>query len=103
MSRRRRRPAEFEGPDFGPLGQGSNLDHSRQGSGVKRLTPHLAFSPERDALMDEAVSLFSRRYGRSFSREEAGQAMDRLVGFFALLYEWKRRGESDGPDSRLAA
>lgn len=53
--------------------------------------------------MDEAVSLFSRRYGRPFSREEAGQAMDRLIAFFALLYEWKHRGESDGPGSRLAA
>ena len=103
MSRRRRSPAEFEGPDFGPLRQGSDTDPSRPGSGVKRFTPHLAFSLERDALVDEAVSLFSRRYGRPFSREEAGQAMDRLVAFFALLYEWKRRGESDGPDSRLAA
>jgi len=53
--------------------------------------------PEREALLEEAVTLFDRRYGRAVSREEARQMIERLTAFFELLAEWQDCAQ-DGPD-----
>jgi len=45
-------------------------------------------------LIDEWVALFSRKYGRPVSREEAREMTDRLVAFFELLIEWQNRAQS---------
>ena len=79
------------------------FEPSKARSGVERSTLSLASNPEREALVDEAMALFSRRYGRSFTREEAGQAMDRLVAFFALLHDWNCQPAGERPDFGLAA
>ncbi len=104
MSRRRRRLGlrNHKGPDSGPvlyggptqtpafMGAGQALDPTRiSGSNVG---PRFSASKsEREALVDEAVALFSRHYGRPLTRAEAGQAMDRLTAFFSLLAVWERR------------
>ena len=70
-----------KGPESDPLSQGSSA------------RPVFGSDPRHEALIDEAVALFSRRYGRMFSREEARQAMDRLTTFFELLDEWRSPGK----------
>gem|GEM_PF-6359814 len=45
-------------------------------------------------LIDEWVALFSRKYGRTVSREEARQMTERLVTLFKLLMEWNNVAES---------
>ena len=45
-------------------------------------------------LIDEWVALFSRKYGRTVSREEARQMTERLVALFKLLMEWNNVAES---------
>ena len=86
-----------------PRRAGSELDPRTHVRGSNAGPLPWASRPEREALVDEATALFSRRYGRSFNREEAGQAMDRLVAFFALLHEWKQRRVGEGSDCGLAA
>ena len=91
MSRQRRTqrgrsPSESGGPESGP-------PRAEQGSSAQPLPA--GSDPEHEALIDEAVALFSRRYGRTFSREEARQAMERLTAFFELLHEWRSRGKEN--------
>jgi len=93
MSRRGLR--HHQGPDSGPLRhRGSDSDPRTHVRGSNAGPLSSASSPGREALVDEFAALFSRRYGRPFTKEEAGQAMDRLVAFFALLHEWKRQRSS---------
>ena len=54
-----------------------------------------------DELVDEAVQLFSSRYGRPVGREEARAMTRRLTAFFGILAEWRR--ERDRGDLRGAA
>ena len=58
---------------------------------------------EREALLDEAVTLFGRRYGRAVSREEARQMIERLTAFFELLAEWKDRAQAGPVEGEVAA
>ena len=74
-----------------------------QGAGVRppstrgrALKPLFASDPEHEALIDEWVALFSRKSGRTVSREEAREMSDRLVAFFELLIEWHNRAQSPG-------
>jgi hypothetical protein len=115
---RRRRGTDalrnHKGPDSGPLrhggptqtpastGGGRALDPStRQGSNVgsRSNTPN----SDREGLVDEAVALFSRRYGRPVTRLEAGQAMDRLTAFFTLLAVWESQNRSELAEDNRAA
>jgi hypothetical protein len=93
-----------KGPDYGPLpDQGSNSDprtHVRGSSAQPLLSTS---NPEHEALVDEAVALFSRRYGRALTREEASQATDRLTAFFNLLAVWERRKRPELAEDNRAA
>jgi hypothetical protein len=71
-----------KGPDSGP---------PLHGSSSQRL---LGSDPEHEALIDEWVALFSRKYGRTVSREEARQMTERLAALFKLLMEWNNVAES---------
>lgn len=73
-----------ERPDSGP-------SRAEQGSSAQPLPA--ASDPEHEALIDEAVALFSRHYGRTFSRDQARQTMERLTAFFDLLNDWHSRGK----------
>ena len=64
---------------------------STNGSPVGLSARPLPSDPEREALIDDAIALFSPRYGRAISREEARQMMERLTAFFSLLASWDRR------------
>jgi len=58
---------------------------------------------EQEALLDEAIALFSRRYCRVVGREETRQMIERLTAFFELLAEWQVRAQ-DGPgEGEIAA
>lgn len=71
-----------------------------QGAGVRPLSqessarPVFGSTPEHEALIDAAVTLFSRESERSISREEARQMTERLVALFKLLLEWNNVAES---------
>jgi hypothetical protein len=54
-------------------------------------------------LVDEAVALFSRRYGRPLTREEASQAADRLTAFFNLLAVWQSQKRPELAEDNRAA
>jgi hypothetical protein len=56
--------------------------------------PLFGSDPEHEVLIDEWVALFSRKYGRTVSREEARQMTERLVALFKLLMEWNNVAES---------
>ena len=73
-----------------PIGEGSESDprRSEEGSNAEPLAS--ASDTEREALIDEAIALFSSRYGRAISAEEARQMVERLTAFFSLLVEWDR-------------
>lgn len=71
-------------PEFDP----SPID---QGSSAQ---PLFGSNPEHEALIDEAVALFSRYYERPISKEQARQMTERLTAFFKLLIEWDNRAES---------
>lgn len=43
------------------------------------------YSPE---LIEQTVSLFKGRTGRTLSKEEARQAVENISGFFRILQEW---------------
>jgi hypothetical protein len=53
--------------------------------------------------VNEAVALFSRRYGRTLTREEASQATDRLTAFFNLLAVWESQKRSELAEDNRAA
>lgn len=93
-----------KGPDSGPLpDQGSNSDpraHIR-GSSAQPLLP--TSNPEHETLVGEAIALFSRRYGRELTKEEASQAMDRLTAFFNLLAVWESQKRSELAEENRAA
>ena len=91
-----------------PIGEGSQSAPCRtdEGSSVRPLpaapgaepeirvdarTPSSTADLEREALIDEAIALFSSRYGRALTREEARQILERLTAFFGLLATWNRR------------
>jgi hypothetical protein len=102
---RRRDPLRNDkGPDSGPLpDQGSDSDprpHVRGPSAKPLLS---TFDPEHEALVDEAVALFSRRYGRALTRQEASQATDRLTAFFNLLAVWVSQQRSELAEDNRAA
>ena len=67
-------------PEFDP----SPID---QGSSAQTL---FGSNPDHEALIDEAVALFSRYYERPISKEEARQMTERLTAFFKLLIEWDK-------------
>jgi hypothetical protein len=47
--------------------------------------------------------MFSRRYGRALTREEASQATDRLTAFFNLLAVWESQKRPEpAVDNRAA-
>ena len=56
--------------------------------------PLFGSDPEHEVLIDEWVALFSRKYGRTVSRQEARQMTERLVALFKLLMEWNNVAES---------
>ena len=60
-------------------------------------------APEREALLNEAVRLFGRGYGRAVSREEARQMLERLTTFFDLLAEWEQRAQGGSVEGGIAA
>ena len=64
-------------------------------AGVERSTL-FGLTSEHEALIDEAVALFSREYGRTISREEARQMTERLAGLFKLFVEWDHDTKSPG-------
>ena len=78
-----------------PTEQGSDSDPRQSEEGSSVGPPASASDSDREALIDEAVALFSSRYGRAISAEEARQMVERLTSFFSLLVEWdqtKREG-----------
>jgi len=93
-----------KGPDSGPLhDQGSNSDPSTHVRGSSAQPILSTSNPEHEALVDEAVALFSRRYGRPLTREEASQAADRLTAFFNLLAVWQSQKRPElAVDNRAA-
>ncbi len=75
-------PSKSRGPESGPSLYGSSPQ------------PLFGSDPEHEVLIDEWVALFSRKYGRTVSREEARQMTERLVALFKLLMEWNNVAES---------
>jgi len=71
-----------KGPESGALSLGSSA------------RPLFGSTSEHEALIDEAVALFSRESERTISREEARQMTERLVAYFELLMEWSNLAES---------
>jgi hypothetical protein len=63
-----------------PIGKGSESDPSRRNKGSSART--IDSGPEREALIEEAIGLFSPRYGRAITRVEARQMLERLTAFF---------------------
>jgi hypothetical protein len=49
------------------------------------------YSPE---LIEQTISIFKSRTGRSYSCEEARQAVENLSGFFRVLQEWAEAEDS---------
>jgi hypothetical protein len=76
-----------------PIGKGSESDPSRRNKGSSART--FDSDPEREALIEEAIGLFSPRYGRAITREEARQMLERLTAFFGLLATWDRRKRNE--------
>jgi hypothetical protein len=72
-----------------PIGKGSESDPSRRNKGSPSASTFDS-DPEREALIEEAIGLFSPRYGRAITREEARQLVERLTAFFGLLATWDR-------------
>lgn len=104
--RRRRLDAlrNDKGPDSGPLrDQGSNSDPRTHAEGSSAQPALSTSNPEREVLVDEAVALFSRRYERALTREEASQATDRLTAFFNLLAVWESQNRSELAEDNRAA
>lgn len=73
-----------------PTGEGSESDprQSEEGSSVGPPAP--GSDSEREALVSEAIALFSSRYGRAIRNEEARQMVERLTAVFSLLVKWDR-------------
>ena len=61
--------------------------------------PLFGSDPDHEALIDEWVALFNRKYGRTVSRREAREMSDRMVALFKLLSDWDNRAESPGNHS----
>jgi hypothetical protein len=59
--------------------------------------------PEHEALTDEAIALFGRRYARTVGREEARQMIERLTAFFDLLAEWELCAQREPVEGKVAA
>jgi len=98
-----------------PIGEGSESAPCRtdEGSSVRPLpaapgaepeirvdarTPSSTSDLEREPLIDEAIALFSSRYERAITREEARQILERLTAFFGLLAAWDRRENEEVVD-----
>jgi hypothetical protein len=93
-----------KGPDSGPVhdqGSSSNPRTHVRRSSAQPLLP--TSNPEHEALVGEAVALFSRRYGRELTKEEARQTMDRLTAFFNLLAAWESHKRSELAEENRAA
>jgi len=65
--------------------------------------PHAEPAPDREALIDEGIGLFSSNYGRAVGREEARQMIGRLTAFFDLLAEWQDRAQGGTVEGEVAA
>jgi hypothetical protein len=48
------------------------------------------FHPANDKLIDQTREVWSPRFGRDLSREDARQIAENVTGFFSLLAEWSR-------------
>ena len=48
------------------------------------------FHPANDNLIDQTREVWSPRFGRDLSREDARQIAENVTGFFAILAEWSR-------------
>lgn len=84
-----------KGPESGPRHQeGSDSDPSRSAQGSSARPLPWTSSPDREVLVDEAVRVFGQLYGHAVAREEAHQAMDRLVALFELLAAWDREKQA---------
>ena len=46
--------------------------------------------PANDNLIDRGREIWSPRFGRDLSREDARQIATNLTGFFSILAEWSR-------------
>lgn len=57
----------------------------------------------REALIDDAIRIFGKRYECDLSREEAGRMLDRLTAFFGILADWDGRGREQLPAPERAA
>ena len=73
-----------------PIGEGSESDPRQSNEGSSLGPPAYDSDSERESLIDEAIALFSSRYGRAVSAEEARQMVERLTAFFGLLADWDR-------------
>jgi len=73
-----------------PTGEGSESDPRQAEEGSNVGPPAADSDSEREALISEAIALFSARYGRAVSAEESRQMVERLTAFFGLLLEWDR-------------
>ena len=87
--------------DVGPAERSKRRPHLRARGAES--APQEEPPQEREALLDQAVALFGRRYGRAVSREEARQMIERLTAFFDLLAEWEQRAQGGPAEGEVAA
>jgi hypothetical protein len=76
--------------------------HLRASKGAES-APHVELAPEREAVIDEGIEIFSRRYSRTIGPEEARQMIQRLTAFFDLLAEWEQRAQRGQVEGERAA
>lgn len=62
--------------------------------------PHQRQLPAQDgALIDQAQRLYSGRYGKELSREDAREILTNLTGFFRVLRHMERAAAGEAPSS----
>jgi hypothetical protein len=54
-------------------------------------------SQHSEKFIDETIEFWDPRFGRHLSREDAGQIIDNLSGFFKLLAEWDAAARQTAP------
>jgi G:T-mismatch repair DNA endonuclease (very short patch repair protein) len=53
-----------------------------------------------NSFIDETVDHWSKRLGRTFSREEARQAIVNTLGFFQVLAEWNCKTPNENTEAQ---
>jgi hypothetical protein len=56
----------------------------------------------KQELTEDTIATWQPRLRRRLSNEDAREIAENITGFFAILAEWSRREENDGPETNTS-